>query len=607
MTFTAGLMIALVISARAQLQVGDNVSMRLNGNLSFGYTGDFSNVAGSDHTINPSGNADLSGSYYSPSFLSFDVQPFYNESRVNSTYQSAFQSTGVNGSASIFSGSHFPGSVAYSKTFNSQGTFAVPGVGDFTTRGNSDNLSIGWGIRIPDYPTVSFQFADGDNTSSIFGTDANATFHSKTFGVTANDTLAGFILNGGYRHNTVHSLIPEFLVGEGPQTSDTSSNTFDVGVQHKLPMHGSFSAAGSRSDLSAESSGDHYNTTIDTASSGVGFEPVKNLNAGVNATYTNNLEGSLYQSVITSGVVVPPALLNYSTHSLDINSQANYVLPALHLTLIASADRREQTLLGSSISSDSLDEMVSYGNELFHGFVNATLGFTQTSVNFASNTSSRGFLSNLSYTRKLRRWNLNGSFNYSHNTQTVLIGYTSSGHGYSAGIGRKFGTSSYWSINAAGSKSTFSNSTGSDNFSQSYSTALSVRKFSVSGGYSKADGTSILTPTGLTPISNPLPGTVPVEAIVFNGKSYSFGASLTPVYGLVLSGSYSKTNSSTTSLSAASQNETQQLNTMLQYKVRKLWITGGYLKLRQGFSITGTPPSSDSSFFVGITRWFNFF
>ena len=601
------LVLAMAMPAQAQLQVGDRVSMNLNGNVSFGYTGDFSNVAGSDHSLSPSGNADLSGSYYSPSFLSFDVQPFYNQSRVNSNSQSVFQSTGVTGSASIFSGSHFPGSVSYTKTYNNQGTFAVPGVGDFTTRGNNGNLAVGWGIHLPDFPNVSFQFADGDNNSSVFGTDSDATFHSRTLGVVVSDNVAGFNLNGGYHHNTVHALTPEFLVGTGPLTSDSTSNSFDLGVQHKLPLHGSFSIAGSRSNVDTNSSGDHYDATIDTASSGVGFTPVTNLNVGVNATYTNNLEGSLYQSVITSGGVVPAALLDYSTHSLDFNAQASYTLPAQHLTFIANADRREQTLLGDSASSNSLDEMVTYGNEFLKGFVNATVGLSQTSVDFVDQTTSRGFLGNLSYTRKLQGWNLTGAVNYSHNTQTLLIGYTSSGHGYSAGIGRKLSTYSYFSINASGTKSTFSSSGGADNFSQGYSASLTLKHFSASGSYSKADGTSILTPTGLTPISSPIPGTIPFEAIVFNGKSYSFGASTTPIRGLVLSGTYSRADSNTFAPTATSDNKTEQWNTMLQYRIRKLWITGGYLKLRQGFSITGMPPSSDSSFFVGITRWFNFF
>jgi len=598
--------LVLAVPAWAQLQVGDKVSMNLNGNVSFGYTGDYSNVTGSDHGISPSGVADLTGSYFNPSFLSFDVQPFYNQSRINSTYQSAFQATGVSSSASIFSGSQFPGSVSYNRIYNSEGGYAVPGVGNLTTRGNSDSFTLGWGIRVPDYPKVSFQFADGGNTNSVFGSNADSTFHSRLFGAIVSDTWAGFNLNGGYHRNTTRALTPEVIAGGGTLTTDSTSNSFDVNLGHKLPLQGAFSAGASRSDVNSEASGETYNSSIDTFSSGVGFAPVTNLNVGVNAQYTNNLEGSLYQSVIAAGGVVPPALLNYSTHSLDINSQANYVVPAAHVTLLANADRREQTVLGTSLSANTFDEMVTYGNDLLGGFVTATGGATETQVNVANSTSSRGFFGNLSYLRKVDRWNFSGSGNYSHNTQTVLIGYTSSGYGYNVGLGRKFSTFSYWSANANGTKSTFSNLSGSNNFSQSYSTSLTLRRFSTSGSYTKADGTAILTPTGLTPISNPLP-VAPIEAIVFNGKSYSFAASTTPIYGLILTGTYSKTTSNTSALSVASLNQTQQLNTMLQYKVRQLWITGGYLKLRQGLSITGQPPSSYSSFFVGITRWFNFF
>ncbi len=607
-TAAAGLVVLfLALPARAQLQVGDNVSMNLNGNVSFGYTGDYSNYAGSVHGLTPSGNADLSGSYYTPGFLSFDVQPFFNQSRVNSTYQSVFQSSGVNGSASIFSGSHFPGSVSYSKVYNSEGGFVVPGVGNLTTRGNSDNLALGWGIHVPDYPNVSFLFADGNNTNSVFGTDSNSSFHSKMFGVMASDRWRGFNFNGGYHHNTVHAVTPQFLVNEVAQTSDTSSNSYDFNVGHRLPLHGSFSAGAGRSDISSESSGDQYSATIDTAGAGVSFLPIRNLNVGSSVQYTNNLEGSLYQSVITSGGVVPAALLNYSTHSLDINSQANYVVPQMHLTFMATADRRDQTVLGTDLSANTYNEVVTYGNDLLGGFVTATVGTTQTTENAFYSSNSHGFFGTTSYTRKVQRWNLTGSFNYTRNTQTVLIGYTSSGHGYSVGIGRKIGAYSFWSFNAIGTKSVFDNISGSENFNQSYSTALSLRRFSVSGTYGKASGTSIITPTGLSPVSNPTPIVAPLPAVVFGGKSYSFGASATPVFGLVLSATYAKTDSNTVASSAMSQNTTQQLNTMLQYKVRKLWITGGYLKVRQGFSITGQPPSSDSSFFVGITRWFNFF
>ncbi len=38
--------------------------MNLSGNLSFGYSGRLLQLTASDHSLNPSGNADLAGYYY---------------------------------------------------------------------------------------------------------------------------------------------------------------------------------------------------------------------------------------------------------------------------------------------------------------------------------------------------------------------------------------------------------------------------------------------------------------------------------------------------------------------------------------------------------------
>ncbi len=405
----AGLMaLAIAVPAQAQLQLGNDVSMKANGNISFGYTADYSSLVGSDHSLNPSGNGDLSGYYYSPGFVSFDVQPFYNESRNNSTYQSIFQSSGVNGGASIFSGSHFPGTVSYSKIYNSEGGLSVPGVGNLTTKGNSGNLTLGWGIQLPDYPKVSFQFLDGDNSSTVFGADQPNLFHTRTFGTQVTDTLAGFNLSGGYQYNKVHAVTPEFLAGEGPTTSDSSGNSVNLGVGHALPFRGSFSTSVNRSEFNSQdnSGGDSFNGTIDTVNAGTGFQPVRDLELGATAQYTNNLTGMLYQSYIAAGVALPASLLNYSTHSIDVNGHANYMLPSLHVTLMANADHRQQTVLGTELSADTFNETVTYGNDFLGGFINATSGVTQTTVNVTSGASTLGLFDSISYQRKVQQMEL---------------------------------------------------------------------------------------------------------------------------------------------------------------------------------------------------------
>jgi hypothetical protein len=604
-------MLMLALPGWAQLQVGDNINMNLNGNLSLGYTDDFSNLVPSDHGITAGGDADFSGYYYNPGFVSFDVQPFYNQSRANSQFQSIFQSSGVGASASIFRGSNFPGTVSYSRTYNSEGGYSLPELGNLTTRGDGQNLGIGWGIRIPDYPNVSFRFMDGSTANSIFGTDAESTSHFETFGVDVTHKLAGFFLNGGYQYNTVHSLLPEFLSGEPAQTSDSSGGSYNFGVGHDLPLHGGFSAGFSRSDINSEYSGGSDNFAIDTFNAAANFQPIRNLSASVNTQYTDNLLGSLFQSIATAGGVVPAEFAQSTTHSLAVTGQTTYSLSALHLNLSAGADHQEQTVLGSSIASNAFHEMVNYGNTVLGGFLNATAGVTETTVDLPQAPSTLGWLETVTYTHRVLGWELSGSFNYSRDTATVLIAYTTTGYGYSAEIGRRIGRRSHWSFNAGGANSRFNNVAGSastpGSFSQTYSTALALPRFSISGSYAKADGTSIITPTGLAPVPIPVPILTPAQAILFAGKTYSFGASTTPIRGLTLSATYASARSNTLGTLAASQNTTEQLSTQLNYKLRQLWITGGYLKLQQGFSIIGGPPTSGSSLYVGVSRWFKFF
>jgi hypothetical protein len=274
----------------------------------------------------------------------------------------------------------------------------------------------------------------------------------------------------------------------------------------------------------------------------------------------------------------------------------------LHLT--ASASHEAQTYLGKSLSSNVFQQMVNYGNMVKGGFLNATTGVTETMVNISNSTSSLGFFENVSYNHLVHGWELSGGGNYSRNTQTTLIAYTTSGYGYSGALGRRLGSHSHWNLSTSGSKSIFNNSPGTGTFSQTYSTALALRWFSVSGSYQKGSGSSFVTPTGLVVSPIPLP---PSEAILFSGKSYSLGAATTVVSGLTLSTSWSKALSDTTGSATTSRNSTEAMWTMLQYKLRKLTIIGGYSRLTQGFSVTGQLPETGSSFYIGISRWFNFF
>ena len=597
---------ALAVSAAAQLEVGDNTSLRLNGNVQVGYSGDYSNQAPSDHSLTPGGNADLSGFYYNPNFLSFDAQTYYNQSRLNSTEQSVFQTTGLAGSANLFGGSHYAGSIGYTKTFNSEGGYTLPGAGSLTTKGNTQNLAVTWGLHFPDLPQVQFHFNDGDSENSLLGSGENTSAHTKLFGVQVTHKLSGFNLTGGYDHSTANEVIPDFLSGQEPQVSDTSTNAFNVGASHKLPLQGAFEVSYSRNDMNATSGGADFNGTVDTVGAGASFNPLQKVNVSVNTQYTDNLSGSLYQPLVTSGAVVPASVLSYATKSFTVTGQQTYSIGNFvqNLNLVATETHQEQTILGSSFSGNSFSQMVNYGRPVFGGFLNATASISENMVDFGQDPTTIGTYENVSYTRGIQGWELSASGNYSRSMETALLEYTSSGYGYSGSISHKFGSGKFWNAVASGQKVQYDQVNTAGNYAQSYSTSFSIRNYGMSGSFSKSSGNTILTPTGL--VSSPLP--IPTaEALLLKGDSYSMSVFASPTRGMLLSASYVRAVNDIFGNSTTSRNSNGQLIIQFQHRLRQLWLQGGYFKLNQAISVSNQPPVMTGSFYIGVSRWFNFF
>ena len=605
----AVVILALAPRASAQVTKGET-SLNLNGTISAGYTDDYSNLAASDHSVLGAGTADLFGSYFNPNFLSFDIQPFYNQSRVNSNFQSITSSSGVNASAKIFGGSRYPGSVSYSTSFNSSGNFDVPGLANFTTHGNNDVFAVTWGVHPEHLPTLDFSFSDASNDYSIYGANARGSLHSDTFSLTSTYKIAGFNLNGGYQYSNSHTLTPEFLSNELPQNSNTGANSFAFGVGHNLPWNGSFSAAATRLDLNTNFGDatytDKYNTSIDTLSTVVNFAPRQHLNVGGDVFYTDNLEGTLYNTLLTAGLAVPENQGPASSHDLSLTGYANYELPAEHLNLHTFVERQQQTFLGISFASESLNGTATYSNTLLGGSFNGVLGVTRTSID-TTNQSMLGLNSSVNYTHQVHHWNLAGGFGYSRDAQTLLIAYTTSGYTYTGSIGRRIGRRSYWGAYVSGARSMLSDQPGTANSSHSYTTSLSVSRFSINGSYSQSSGNALLTSTGLVPTPVPLPVINPAAVVFYNGKAYSAGLGAHPFRGLTFSATYAKALSGTEITSTNSNNNNQDLNFLMTYNFRKLSFISGYNRLVQGFSLSGTQPAMVGSMFVGVTRWFNFF
>src|ERR1035438_10480293 len=148
---------------------------------------------------------------------------------------------------------------------------------------------------------------------------------------------------------------------------------------------------------------------------------------------------------------------------------------------------------------------------------------------------------------------------------------------------------------------------GTNSSSQGYTTGFGWKQYvNLSANYAKSNGLGLITGAGIQPLNlSPL---LPSDLItLYGGTSYGAGLASTPLRKLTVSATYSKSLTNTVNAGIGSSNEFRGMNALLQYQFRKMYLTGGYANLSQGFSASGLPPAKISSFFLGVTRWFNFF
>jgi hypothetical protein len=604
----AGLVL-LALPAAAQLQVGE-VSSTLFGNISAGYAADYGNEIQSDHGLNVGGAATASGYYYNPNFLSFNISPYYGQSRANSSYQSTTDSSGVNLSTSIFSGSHFPGSVSYAAAYNSEGQFAVPGLPNFTTHGNSDTFGVAWSEFVPGLPTLTASFQRGSNQYSVYGStdNGNSDFHS--FTLSSAYSIAGFNLGGSYNNGASNSLIPEVFQGEQTGTITTDNSGFGFNATHSLPWNGNFFTNFYRSDINTDYLGYNYKGDFDTTVLGAAMQPTQKLHVSVSASYTDNLAGVLFSSLLSSGgtassgnTLVPTNNLD-SSHAWDLTGAANYSVSP-NLQFQGQVDRRDQSYLGENFGATSYSAGLTYSHSLVGGTLNTGVSVLDSMID-NSNENGLGFSASANYTRRIGGWFVGSSFNYAQNVQTALITYMASIYGYSANVRRRWGNFN-WNASFNATHTGLTNQPGSDSSSQGYSSSFGWGRWvTVTGNYAKADGIGLITGGGILPVN--LPPILPQNLItLYGGTSYGFGLSSAPKRGLTVAASYAKSSTSTTTSGIGSSNQFEGKNLLIQYQFRKMYFTAGYAQLSQGFSVAGIPAANVSSYYFGVSRWFNFF
>jgi hypothetical protein len=590
-------------TARAQVRLGE-LSAGLSGNVAPGYTATYGNQTSSSHEWALGGTADLTGSYHSPNFFSFNAGLYLNQSRANSDFQSITNASGVNASATIFGGSPFPGAVSYSKAYNSEGNYAIPGVANYVTHGNSDNFGVNWSENLPNEPSFSAGYQMGSSEYSVYGANDQGTNKFRSVNLHSSYRFAGYTMGGFYTRGSSDSLIPEVITGEVGSTSSANTDAYGFNASHVLPLHGSLSGGFNRSSYNSDFLGDSSRGTIDLLSSIATVHPWNKLSLSAGATYSDNLAGQLAEEATGTGGVIPGFNTDQKSNSLDLQFIAGYS-PAENLQTSAEIERRTQTFLGQDYGITSYGGSASYTHPLLEGNLSTGLTFQANRAD-DSGQDSLGFSSTTNYATKIAGWHVGGYFGYAQNVQTLLVTYMNSYYNYSGTARRNWGKLNF-STGAAASHTALTAQPGSADRSQGYNASIGYSVWAtVSGSYSRASGQAIATGAGLVIV--PVPPVVPTSLVsLYGGNSYAFSLSSIPVKKLILSGSFAKSASDTALSGVTSANNNEQFNALVQYQYRKLNFTSGFARLEQGFSGSGAPPQVVSSYYFGASRWFKFF
>jgi hypothetical protein len=607
-TRIAGVLLLLAATlASAQLQIGNDFKMKVGGLFTAGYQGVYgdSSEIESGHGLDFGLNGNINGSYYNPNFLSFNIVPYFNQSQANSNFQSITGASGVSATATLFNGSHFPGSITYRDDNNSTGTFGLVGQPNFTTHGRGQGFGIAWSALLPDMPTLSVGYSQGSGSGTVYGTSQESGSTTKLFNIRSTYAIEGFHLNGFFDHNTLDAIYPAFLSGEQESVSNTAGHDFGFGANRNLPVNGSFYANYNRSTastdfLGAEDTNTSYTTSTET--SGVSFHPTQKLSVFSSESYTDNLSGYLNQTLINSGTVQTPISLGTGSRSLQLGGGAAYQFTNF-LSSQGQVTYYDQYYFDKSYTGTFITGTVNYNKRIFDMFT-FSAGVVEESNGQGSN--SVGFVGNANYFHRIKGWETSGSFSYAENVQSLLVTYNTSYYNYTARLHRRFGYGLAWIATYNGTRSGLTQEQGTDNHSDGYSTSFSSRRYSVTANYTKATGESILTSAGLASLP-PTPGVAASNLILFNGDSYGGGISATPVRHLTISGTFSRAISDTLSNVTNSRNNTELYNAQLQYHLRRIGLLAGYTRFSQSISASGVTPGTANSFFIGVSRWFDFF
>ncbi len=594
-----------ILPARAQVNVGQNLTVGLTGDLGIGYNGDFGNQQGSDHTYGLNGDANLNGYYYSPNFLNFHLAPYYNRSQANSGSGSITDASSIGGGVGLFGGSHYPGGISYGKSFDSSNSYGIPGSQGILTHGNATQFGIGWGESIPGLPPLTAQYSQGAAVSTAFGTSEETHSDSRVFTLGSNYRLAGWWLNGRFTDVSTKTQVPEFLSNGVFSESDNSSKSLNITGNHRLPFSGQTTVGYAYDTFGGSGNGQSVTGSDQSVTASASFVPIRRFSASFGAEYDTSLSGMVQKILANAGSVNTGVDLGANSHSLTMY---NFDSIALYKNLDASValNRTQEEVYGVSLTVNHFSAVVNYhfqkplwGSVVVYGGVN----------DFADQTGNQGtgVIAGVNFARRQFGFEWDGGFNYSQNIETVLE-QVSSSYTYLASARRPFGRHTTWNTSFSGYHTGLGESAGTTSHSDSYATTLLYRRYSTSASYATSYGASLVTQGGL--VSAPVyiaPVLSSNQFLLVNGSSIGLTATASPVNRLSLNANFAKAVSSVTSPSVNATGSSKAYTFYTQYQLRKVSFGAGYTKVMQGIGTgtVGSVPENYTSYYIGITRWFN--
>ena len=133
------------------------------------------------------------------------------------------------------------------------------------------------------------------------------------------------------------------------------------------------------------------------------------------------------------------------------------------------------------------------------------------------------------------------------------------------------------------------------------------RGYTMSVFYNQSSGEAILSSNGLMPVPGNLPPSVLGDFTSYDSKGWGVNAGANPIRRLTISVGYSKSDGHTIAPLLTTATDDELINGIMQYRLRKIFLNAGYTRLRQSVGAPGSKPIDVTTYFIGFSRWFNFF